>query len=135
MSYDSEAPFSVTSTAHEMDRGSDFTQIWYLPFTGLRWSSLVFTGGMDQGSNFRDHAVPLPPCLALFHLWSSTLVWYPPSAGFRWPRNHPSQPLRSTLLVVPEPPCPPFVARAAAANVNPRTRLSHMTGIPLLLGS
>ena len=33
------------------------------------------------------------------------------------------------------PPFAPFVARAAAANVNPRTRLSHVTEIPSLLGS
>ena len=32
-------------------------------------------------------------------------------------------------------PLCPLVARAAAANVNPRTRLSHMTEFPLLLGS
>jgi hypothetical protein len=33
--------------------------------------------------------------------------------------------LRSPLFVVPHPPA--FVARAAAANINPHTRLSHMT--------
>ena len=42
-----------------------------------------------------------------------------------WER-HPSQPSHPPLAV-PPPPCRPFVARAAAANVNPRTRLSYMT--------
>jgi hypothetical protein len=31
------------------------------------------------------------------------------------------------FLLFPRPPAAPFLARAAAANVNPRTRLSHMT--------
>ena len=35
--------------------------------------------------------------------------------------------LRSLFFEVPAPPCRSFVVRAAAANVNPRTRLSHMT--------
>ena len=35
--------------------------------------------------------------------------------------------LCSTLLVVPRAPVFSLVVRAAAANVNPRTRLSHMT--------
>jgi hypothetical protein len=56
---------------------------------------------------------------------SATLVWYP--GPVRWPslafaRGLP--PLRHPLL-----------ARAAAADVNPRTRLSHMILIPALLGA
>jgi hypothetical protein len=43
--------------------------------------------------------------------------WEPPFAA-------PLQPLRGGP---PDPLSPPFVVRAAAANVNPRTRLSHMT--------
>jgi hypothetical protein len=35
--------------------------------------------------------------------------------------------LRRPLFEVPATLCRPFVARAAAANVNPRTRLGHMT--------
>ena len=53
---------------------------------------------------------PAPP-------WSGTQFWYP----------QPSQPSQPSPV--------PFLARAAAANVNPRTRLSHVTEIPLLLGS
>jgi hypothetical protein len=37
--------------------------------------------------------------------------------------------LRSTLLGVPEPLCPSFVAHVAAANINSHTRLSHVTEI------
>jgi hypothetical protein len=65
---------------------------------------------------FHGYAIPLPPRPALSHLCSGTLVWHPgpvPRSGTR-----PS-------LVVSRPPVAPFVARAAAANVNPRTRLSH----------
>ena len=54
---------------------------------------------------------------------SGTLVWEPPVSG-----------LGTTLFVVlrrpflwSPPPLFSFVVRAAAANVNPHTRLSHMT--------
>ena len=52
------------------------------------------------------------PCAAL----CGTLVWEPPFAA-------PSQP----LFCGPRNPLFSFVVRAAAANVNSRTRLSHMT--------
>ena len=52
------------------------------------------------------------PCAAL----CGTLVWEPPFAA-------PSQP----LFCGPRDPMFSLVVRAAAANVNPRTRLSHMT--------
>ena len=68
--------------------------------------------GMDQGSDFICDF--RGPCPALSRPWSGTyplLAWEP------------------AFEVVHEPPCHPFVARAAAANVNPRTRLSHMTPI------
>ena len=55
---------------------------------------------------------PVPPC---------------PIPGVVPTLRCPSHP----LLVV----LPPLLARAAAANVNPRTRLSHVTEIPPLLGS
>jgi hypothetical protein len=43
--------------------------------------------------------------------------------------------LGTTLLGGPPDPLFSLVVRAAAANVNPRTRLSHMTEIPPFLGS
>jgi hypothetical protein len=49
-------------------------------------------------------------------LTSGTLVWYPPFSG------SPS-------------PCRPLLARAAAANVNPRTRLSHPTPLSSVIGA
>ena len=49
-----------------------------------------------------------------------------------WSGTHPSS---LVFVVVPRGPCLPLLARAAAAIVNPRTRPSHMTEIPLLLGS
>ena len=63
---------------------------------------------MDQGSDSICDLVP----------WSGTgtQVWHPGPVP----------------TVVPEPP--PF-GRAAAANVNPSTRLSHVTEIPPLLRS
>jgi hypothetical protein len=56
-------------------------------------------------------------------VWEAPFLWSSPSCG-------PSQPLFSG----PRDPLLSFVVRAAAANVNPRTRLSHMTEIPPLLG-
>ena len=63
---------------------------------------------------------PAPPCPAMFR----------PSSG-----THPLPWSSRGHFVVTPPPCLPFVAGAAAANINPRTRLSHMTEIPSLLGS
>jgi hypothetical protein len=77
----------------------------------------------ESGERFQGYAVPLPLCPS--SLWSGTLVRYPllSSAGLVPP----------LCLVVPGAPCCPFLARAAAANVNTRTRLSNVTEIPPLL--
>ena len=59
-----------------------------------------------------------------------------------WSGNQPSlvweglfAVLRSPFPGGPRGPMFSLVVRAAAANVNPRTRLSHVTEIPPLLGS
>ena len=49
-------------------------------------------------------------------VWEAPFLWSSPSCG-------PSQP----LFCGPRDPMFSFVVRAAAANVNPRTRLSHVT--------
>ena len=68
------------------------------------------------------------PCPALSRLWSGTQVWHPPFADLR-------RPSLVVILLFSRPPPAPLLARAAAANVNPRTRLSHMTETPPFLGS
>jgi hypothetical protein len=88
--------------------------------------STLFSG-MDQGSDFMSDfgampalPRPVPSCSA-------------PGSG-----THPSLAfavLCRPPLAVPPAPFGPFLARAAAANVNPRTRLSHVTGFLPLLGS
>ena len=96
--------------------------------------STLFSG-MDQGSDFMSDFMsdficdfgampalprPVPSCSA-------------PGSG-----THPSLAfavLCRPPLAVPPAPFGPFLARAAAANVNPRTRLSHVTGFLPLLGS
>ena len=74
---------------------------------------------------FQGDAVPVPPYPVQGVVpWSGTqplMVWYQPSAGIETPL------LRA--------PCRSFVARAAAANVNPRTRLSHITPLSSVIGS
>jgi hypothetical protein len=55
-----------------------------------------------------------------------TLAREPPFAVLRCPSPSFAV-LRSSHFCGPVTPCRSFVARAAAANVNPSTRLSHMT--------
>ena len=102
--------------------------VWEPPSAGLpRWSPRphVLTCG-PRGCDFRAMASlcrPVRPCPAL----SGPL----PLCPVPWSGNQPSH----TLLGGPRDPLFSLVVRAAAANVNPRTRLSHMTEIPPLLGS
>jgi hypothetical protein len=112
---------------------------------------------------FQGCAGPVPPCVEPWLGKHPSLVWEAPVPGPEssrlwsgkpslgslareaavsglgstglWSGKHPSQPLRSTLRCGPRCPLFSLVVRAAAANVNPRTRLSHMTEIPPLLRS
>ena len=75
-------------------------------------SSLGLTTGMVQGAML-SLSRPVQP-----EFWYPGLA--PRSGTLRWPSLAWYPPL---FLWFPEPP----VVRAAAANINPRTRLSHMT--------
>ena len=112
---------------------------------------------------FQGYAVPVPSlCRPVWYPGLGTtlrcpsqsrpvpyLVWEPPVSGpgslvwEAWPGKHPSlvweapvpglgSTLRAPFEVVP---LFSFVVRAAAANVNPRTRLNHVTEIPPVLWS
>jgi hypothetical protein len=55
-------------------------------------------------------------------------VWFPGQGTTRlWSGKHPPCGSLRALSCGPRGPLFSFVVRAAAANVNPRTRLSHMT--------
>jgi hypothetical protein len=83
----------------EIDQGSDFI----CDFRAM----LSLSGPVP--SKFR-HPGLVPTLVPT--LCCPLLAWYPPFV---------------VLLVLPPTPCRPFVACAAAANVNSHTRLSHMT--------